>query len=36
VRATTIALRNGALNFVEGMSQGNEKLAAYLGGLDRE
>ena len=36
VRATTIALRNGALNFVEGMSQGNEKLAAYLGGLDGE
>jgi uncharacterized protein YndB with AHSA1/START domain len=35
VRATTIALRNGALSFVQGMSQGNEKLAAYIGGLDR-
>ena len=33
MRATTIALRNGALAFAEGMSQGNEKLAEYLGVL---
>jgi len=33
VRATTIAVRNGALAFAEGMSQGNEKLADYLGVL---
>jgi uncharacterized protein YndB with AHSA1/START domain len=30
VRATTIAVRNGALALAEGMSQGNEKLADYL------
>ena len=33
VRATTIAVRNGALAFAQGMSQGNEKLADYLGVL---
>jgi uncharacterized protein YndB with AHSA1/START domain len=33
VKATTIAVRNGALAFAEGMSQGNEKLADYLGVL---
>jgi uncharacterized protein YndB with AHSA1/START domain len=35
VRATTIAARNAALSFAQGMSQGNEKLAAYVGGLER-
>jgi uncharacterized protein YndB with AHSA1/START domain len=33
VRATTIAVRNGRLAFAQGMSQGNEKLADYLGVL---
>ena len=33
VRATTIAMRNATLSFAEGMSQGNEKLAVYLGAL---
>jgi uncharacterized protein YndB with AHSA1/START domain len=30
VRATTVAAQELALQFAEGMSQGNEKLAAYL------
>jgi uncharacterized protein YndB with AHSA1/START domain len=33
VRATTIVARNRCLAFAEGMSQGNEKLADYLGVL---
>ena len=33
VRATTIAVRNRCLALAEGMSQGNEKLADYLGVL---
>jgi len=30
VRVTSLAARFGAMGFAEGMSQGNEKLAAYL------